>query len=857
MRAAAQAAREAANADSAREREVLEAERLRTKSALSELQVVREQLEGAIGEAERARDRATELQRLLKREEEARQSSDMAAQHLTARLAAVKEEVRQIPTLRAQLGHAESEKEVAKAEVTLRDKDIQDLKEDVARATSELDTLRRELEAEEPNVPIAEEDEENGLQGEERASVREQDSADLLELERARADVVRLEAAATRAVEEFEAAQREHQNTLAIVSEERDEASRTAGFLREEIKSLKIIIGTRDTSLEEAQTQMDDLSDARMKMVEEISELKLELTELRSANTQLKAERDRALEGKKKAEERYDAQEASMRYLQGKVDGYQAELRDEVGKVQRKLDALNMDLKAKDIMVMATENELELSKCTIQELESQVEKIKAEVAAYSEKEAAVVADYEERLKHQRRLTASTQEAEQMTERKYKALAAEQHGLQKEVLTILSNLSFVGLRGDVMKMVHAIQEQAANISELTPFRDSAFEVEMASATLSDVVDPLQESRDAAFEMYMLELDQSRAFHYADDYLRELCGAVGALASHADEQLAPLADTASDAMQALPRIRARVTTLESELASSRMEATELKEHITMLKQKHQLELKETEEKAVVGAAELRQKHRAQMKQLLALKEKLDDAEYELSQWEVGAIRNSNVSQWRKTQELKKAKERGLLPTAPLSSSLSMLGGGRRYSGVAPSELSEDSEFLESALEEEFDGGGPRQRTSLVRDANSIAAATRANAERKRKQAKARESLAASDALMRGALHSSAALWKRDSGSEASSRRTISPTSSRRSISPTPDRDSEKPTAGANDHMGTGAGGYHMPRAELVSCKQSTVVDDSTSSVREATHSQTCNDGSKDTSSAMAAGSQAEAN
>jgi chromosome segregation ATPase len=115
-----------------------------------------------------------------------------------------------------------------------------------------------------------------------------------------------------------------------------------------------------------------------------------------------------------------------LRYLQSKVDNNEAELRDAVGKVQRRVDALNVDLKAKDISAMALQNQLEWSQCTVQELETQLRELNAQASHFPKREAALVAGYEAQLEHGRRLHASAQQEEKMTESKYKQLAAEQH-----------------------------------------------------------------------------------------------------------------------------------------------------------------------------------------------------------------------------------------------------------------------------------------------------------------------------------------------------------------------------------------------------------------------------------------------
>jgi chromosome segregation ATPase len=743
MRAQAQAAEESSNARDAHQRAELEIERLRAASALGELETVREQLEGAISDAERARERLAEQQRLLTREEGARLASDASAEGLKERLSAVKAQLICIPSLRQQIAEAEAEVKVARAETLAKDEPIRELGAMLARATGETLLLQREIANIEPQLVVN-----RGSEIELAAEVANLQKETVVyrgSLERSQAEVGRLETLAARTAVELKSAAAAYQLELAQLTGERNDAQERANSSREEVDSLKWILENKVSSLESAEERCKQLQLVQDKLTEETAEQKVEILELITHNKQLASERDRALDGKKRAEERYDGQEASLRYLQGKVDGYQAELREEVGKVQRKVDALSIDLTAKNISAKTLESELEWCKCTIQELETQVKELNVQASNFPEREAALVAEYESQLLHERRLNASAQDEEKMTEAKYKKLAAEQHELQLEVLNLLTSLKLNGLHENVMQMIHATEEQEVMITHLAPFRDSFFDVDVASAALLDLVEPMQEARDAAFEMYMLELDQSRAFEHADECLERLCDQLGALAAQAAAQLAPLADEAAEAISLLQGLRNRVASLESKLAASKIEAKELEAHNKTLEKEHTTALKRAEEKAFAGSTELRRKYRAQLKQLIALKEKLDDAEYELSQWAVGAIRTSNISQWRKEQELKKAKN------APVSN-LSGLG----------SEVSEDS--FDNDFHDDYRQAGGASRTqrrhSFVRDSASIAAA--AVTERKRaKDGNNSPAVLSGNVAANESLRNSKMLWNREAG------------------------------------------------------------------------------------------------
>lgn len=769
QRAQAQAAEESANARGARQHADLQTERLRTASALGELETVREQLESAIADAERGRERLTEQQRLLTREEEARRASDASAEDLKVRLSAVKAQLSCIPSLRQQIAQAEADVNVARAEILARDESIGVLEAMLARVTGEKLLLQHEIANIEPQL-VASRGAEIELATEVESLQRETVVIQRA-LERSQAEVGRLETLAAHTAMELKSAAAAYQLELAQLTGERDDAQQRAKSSREEVDSLKCTLENKVNSLENAEESFKQLEISHEKLTAETSEQKIQLMELIADKKHIESERDRALEGKKRAVERYDGQEASMRYLQDFVDGHQAELREQVSKVQRKVDALDVDLKAKDISAMALQSELKWSKCTVQELETQLKELNAQANNFSEREAALVARYEYQLEHERRLNASVKHEEKLTETKCKKLAAEQHEVQLEVLNLLTNLKLNELHESVMQMVHATEQQEVMITHLAPFRDSFFDVDVASAALSDVVEPMQEARDAAFEMYMLELDQSRAFEHTDGCLERLCDQLDALAAQAGAQLAPLADEAAEADRLLPGFKNRVASLESELAALQTEAKKLQVHMEVLEEQHTVALKQVGEKAVAGSAEMRRKHRTQLKQLLALKEMLDDAEYEISQWAVGAIRNSNMTQWRKTQELKKAKNAPALIPAGLES-----------------EVSEDS-FDNDFHEDDGQAGGTgraQRRSSLVRDSASIAAA--AVAERKNHRAKDGSDLSSvlsGDVSASEGFRSSKMLWNRGASPHTvgSSRGNSSSMGSGRPESPIP--------------------------------------------------------------------------
>jgi len=472
---------------------------------------------------------------------------------LKVRLSAVKAQLSCIPSLRQQIAQAEADVNVACADILARDESIGMLEAMLARVTGEKLLLQHEIANIEPQL-VAKRGAEIELATEVESLQRETVVIQGA-LERSQAEVGRLETLAAHTATELKSAAAAYQLELAQLTGERDDAQQRAKSSREEVDSLKCTLENKVNSLENAEESFKQLEISHEKLTAETSEQKIQLMELIADKKQIEAARDRALEGEKRAVERYDGQEASMRYLQDIVDGHQAELREQVNKVQRKVDALDVDLKAKDISAMALQSELEWSKCTIQELETQLKELNAQANNFSEREAALVAGYEYQLEHERRLNASVKHEEKVTEIKCKKLAAEQHEVQLEVLNLLTNLKLNGLHESVMQMVHATEQQEVMITHLAPFRDSFFEVDVASAALSDVVEPMQEGRDAAFEMYMLELDQSRAFEHTDGCLERLCDQLDALAAQAGAQLAPLADEAAEADRVLPGFQNR--------------------------------------------------------------------------------------------------------------------------------------------------------------------------------------------------------------------------------------------------------------------------------------------------------------
>jgi len=380
-------------------------------------------------------------------------------------------------------------------------------------------------------------------------------------------------------------------------------------------------------------------------------------------------------------------------------------------------------------------------------------RLKADVGNFDNDTAAASAVFENQLAHARRVTSSTYDSEQHTERQYKALAAEQLRLQKEVLGLLTNLKLDTLRENVMELVHANESQAVSITQLTPFREAFFEVDLATEALADAVDPLQEGRDAAFELYMLELDESRAFRHAADVLDELVETLDGLDAHAKGKLTPQAAVAGDALIALPGLKATIAALERDLLASRGEIEALTAQGALRETKQASKLAATEAKASQGQIEMREKLKAQTKQLLVIKGKLDDAEYELAQWASGAIRKANMSQVRSSNQRRKSSgnspeaspnRRGSepaetnqspetrRPSVPVGGLTPRSGAGAGIAGTstAASPHSEKSLYDEGYAEVEEVSERTRLKSSAVLDAEAIGLAAVANLGRSKK-------------------------------------------------------------------------------------------------------------------------------
>lgn len=248
-----------------------------------------------------------EQQRLLTREEDARRASDACVVDLKARLSAVKAQLNCIPSLRQQIAQGEADVKIACAETVAKQVRILELEALLARAAGETLFLQHEIAGIEPLLVVN-----RGAEIELKTvveSMRKETAVNNGALERSQAEVERLETLAARTAVELKTAAAAYQLELGQIREERNDAQLRARSSQEEVDSLKWIVENKTASLESAEERSKELELAHEKLTGEAAEQRVEILELVAGNKQLTSERDRALEGKKRAEERYDTQE--------------------------------------------------------------------------------------------------------------------------------------------------------------------------------------------------------------------------------------------------------------------------------------------------------------------------------------------------------------------------------------------------------------------------------------------------------------------------------------------------------------------------------------------------------------------
>lgn len=654
LEAVAKAATKNAAARLAADSLALAEERAKCALALHQLETLRAEAEASHAEAQRCRTQAAKAVRKLSSAEAERKLADAKVLQVDARVRSLLEE-RDRGELRERdrLAAAEAELELERA------RPVQEGGLDEVGGEALRRALLGKLLLEAELRPLETELQSGFVrQAEQRAVVSKLEAAatDLREeCESSEARVALLQQLLDTRQAAATAAAVETNRAVASLQSERDDACSRAEIADARIDALCSTLLLRDNALENASQRLAELDSFRRELDELSTRQALELEALRRVAARATDERNRAVDAREQADARYEGQVELVRSLQGRADHAKAELDEAVNRVTRQVEMKQMEVYTAESVIASLQTELETQTSLSQDFSQRVESMTAQFETVAQRELDTEQNFQVQLAQAGRLAFQARELERETRHRCEAQVAESRRAQKEALALLTLLRFDALHLEVLELVARNVEQADELRQLAQYRDAFFDVDVASAALADAVEPLQQARDVAFEMLMLASDEARALRQAAEQLGDVCESLSALEAHAAALQQPPQLLPQPPSQRQEDARVRAATPPCTPGALQPEAPTplfalLGDEAADLRWQLEQRSGELEELAVEHAksqADHREKQKRSLHQLIALKEKLDEAQYEVLQWAGGHITKLTVAEWREAR------------------------------------------------------------------------------------------------------------------------------------------------------------------------------------------------------------------